>query len=135
MPGAARAVDCPTHHLPPRHPNVGRELAADFVAQPQASFGRREPGTETERLDLLEREIQRGSRLEYEPLGEEQLVFRFQASCHVACVADEGGRLHLEPVRCEPLHPDDDVGPGHVGRDVLAHPKLCRSKNGLIIRL
>ena len=39
-------------------------------------------------------------------------------------MADEGGRVHLEPVRHQPLHANNRVRPGHIGRDVLPQADL-----------
>ena len=61
----------------PGHAEIRRELPADFIAQPQTGFGAGQPGTDTPLRVVLTIDVQLGSRLQNQPVGEQDVVVAF----------------------------------------------------------
>ncbi len=60
----------------PHDADVGRQLAASLVAQPKPSRHGAEAGPQPAAQVVTAEEIELDQRLEYQPVGQEQLVLR-----------------------------------------------------------
>src|SRR5690606_697745 len=86
--------------------DVGREAAAELVAQAQAEPGVAEALADVVFAVVAAVEVGLQLRLQDQPVGQQQLVLAFEAGGQAAGAADVSGGLDLELVRRKALHAD-----------------------------
>src|SRR5690606_37878430 len=84
--------------LPPET-DIGRELAFDLVAQPQAALDRAQAGPLVELRNSLRREVELDPRLQHDALTNSEVVLGLESSGDVALVGYERRSVDLEDIR------------------------------------
>src|SRR5256885_163446 len=87
----------------PFHADVGGELATEFIAQAQASRRFGQALADTAFRVVLAIELQFGTRLQNQSLGQQQLVAAFDTQRRTSATSHVARRLQLEPVGGEAL--------------------------------
>src|SRR5574337_391498 len=104
LPLGTRVVGGGADTTHPVDTHVRRELAPDLVAQSQAELHIGQPAADAASRIVLAIQVEFQLWLQNQPLREQHLVVGTKAGRGAARGADVAGRLHVEPVRCEPLH-------------------------------
>ena len=104
--------------------DIRRELTADVVAQAKAGLGVAQPGPDTDLATVLSREIDLGTRLEDQALGDALVVITRRASHQLTLIRQEQCAFDVEEAWCEPLETDHRVSPRRIRLEVVADPAL-----------
>ncbi|EOQ79655.1 hypothetical protein K652_15507 [Pseudomonas aeruginosa VRFPA02] len=105
----------------PGHPDVGRELATDLVAQAQAQLAIGKARTDAAGGIVPAVQVDLGAGLEDQPVGQQDVVLALQAQRALAVLAEEGGDFRLEVVERQALHAERRPGLRRAGLEILAH--------------
>ena len=108
-------------HIFPGHPDVGRELATDLVAQAQAQLAIGKARTDAAGGIVPAVQVDLGVGLEDQPVGQQDVVLALQAQRALAVLAEEGGDFRLEVVERQALHAERRPGLRRAGLEILAH--------------
>src|SRR5690606_26114409 len=100
--------------------DVGREAAAELVAQAQAEPGVAEALADVVFAVVAAVEVGLQLRLQDQPVAQQQLVLAFEAGGQAAGAADVSGGLDLELVRRKALHADRGPVAGRAAAGVVA---------------
>jgi len=84
--------------------NVGRELPAEFVAQPQAGIDVGKSGAGQTRRVRFAVNIEFDLRLQDQPLGDQKIVGALELGGEMALAANEAGQFQIKKIRGETLN-------------------------------
>src|SRR5690606_34343107 len=86
--------------------DVGRKLATDLIAQPQAKFPGAQAGANSPRRVVFSVELRLEQWLQNQPIGEQRLVLNFNPGRGLSRLADISGCFDFELVGRKPDHAD-----------------------------
>src|SRR3990172_7684764 len=122
--GGAREIRALAELARPLDTDIGRDLARDFIAQTQAGRAIRQAAADIPRLVASAVPVDLHTRLQDEPLREQEFVLHPQAQRGSSVVAHVGGRIDFEPVGCEALNTEGQPPALRSDPAVVAHAQL-----------
>src|SRR6516165_4609300 len=84
-------------------PDIGREISAGLVAQPEAGIDVGKPGADKPGGIGLAVEVELDLRLEYQPLRKQKVVGSLQLGGEMPFTARIACELEIEEIGCQPL--------------------------------
>lgn len=104
----------------PLDADIGRELATQLVAQPQPGGHLADTRADTGPRVVIAPGLGLDPPGEDQAVGEQPVVLALQPQAELSALAEVAGRLDVEPLRCQPLQADGQVGPRRAGPRVHA---------------